>query len=126
MLRKILDNKRCGECKLCCKFDEYDVWEAPVLTESDVDGIKACRPEAEFLKWDGIYRFKIVPPENGELWECPALSANGCALGENKPFECAVWPFRVMEIGGERFICAADFCEPIIEKTLKELTDFFV
>lgn len=124
MLSGLLEKKDCSSCQLCCKFDSYDIWEVPILNEFEKDFILQHSPDAEFIKWGNIWRFKIKAIGGGELWECPALSENGCIFGENKPFECAVWPFRVMETGGEEFLCVADFCEPINNKSLKEIKQF--
>ena len=33
MLKKILSGESCANCRLCCVFDRYDVWETPVFTE---------------------------------------------------------------------------------------------
>ncbi|GHU52723.1 hypothetical protein FACS1894132_03030 [Clostridia bacterium] len=124
MLKGLLEKEKCAECRLCCSFDEYDVWEVPVFTDLEMEKIKVFNSNAEFFKWGNIFRFKITPLSHGELMSCPALTENGCALGENKPFECAVWPFRVMEIGGDKFICVASFCEAVFTKSLSDIISF--
>jgi Fe-S-cluster containining protein len=125
MLGSVLTGKDCSDCKLCCRFDEYEVWELPIFNELEMEKIKEIS-DAEFFKWGNIYRFKITPLNHGELLNCPALTEKGCSLGENKPFECAVWPFRVMEVGEERFICVSTLCEPIIGKPLNVLTELLL
>ena len=31
-----------------------------------------------------------------ELFFCPMLCETGCTMGSEKPFDCKVWPFRMM------------------------------
>ncbi|MDR0920307.1 MAG: hypothetical protein LBM93_13860 [Oscillospiraceae bacterium] len=126
MLSGLLEKEDCKNCKLCCRFDEYEVWEVPVFTEYEMNKIKEFNKDAEFIKWGNIYRFKIVPLHNGELMSCPALTDTGCVLGAEKPFECAVWPFRIMELDNEKFVCIASFCESMFQKPLKSIIDFLI
>ena len=58
MLKKILSGDSCAQCRLCCVFDRYDVWETPVFTEEIRRKILEAKPGTEFISKDGGYIFK--------------------------------------------------------------------
>ena len=121
MLKKILSGKSCAECRLCCIFDRYDAWETPVFTEEIRDRIRAARPDAEFVTKDGGYIFRVGELKGDELFSCPALTDTGCMLGNDKPFDCRIWPYRIMEVGGRRAITFASICDELYHRPLSEL-----
>ena len=124
MLKKILSSESCAACRLCCVFDRYDVWETPVFTEQICDKIRAARPDTEFISKDGGFIFRIRELDENELFTCPALTENGCMLGDDKPFDCRIWPYRIMEIGGRRAITIASICTEMYSRPLSELVNF--
>ncbi len=124
MLKKILDGKSCAECRLCCIFDRYDVWETPAFTESIKQKIKEKSPEAKFIAVDGGYIFKVESFDNEGLFSCPALTEKGCFLGDEKPFDCRIWPYRIMNVGGKRAITIASICNELYNRPLSELVEF--
>jgi hypothetical protein len=100
MLNRILSATDCAECKLCCNFYENELWEAPILAEN--------------ISYD----------ERG-LYFCPELGEKGCKLGENeKPFDCRIYPFRVMKLGEFTVIALSPLCKKVNEKPLSELVSF--
>lgn len=113
MLKKILSPETCGKCRVCCVFDRDDIWEIPLISESLHKNISESRPE---LKMTGrgkySYVFDMEFKDDG-LTYCPALSETGCTLGENKPFDCMIWPFRAMKKGDETVITISPVCESI-------------
>lgn len=121
MLKKILSGSSCAECRLCCVFDRYDIWETPVFTDVIRDRILAEKPEAEFVSKDGGYIFKAKDLDENELFSCPALTETGCMLGDDKPFDCRIWPYRIMEIGGRRAITIASICDELYNRPLSQL-----
>lgn len=124
MLKEILSGSVCGECRLCCIFDRYDVWETPVFTDEIKNKIKEVKPEAEFLPKDGGWIFKVEELDENQLFNCPALTEKGCMLGDEKPFDCRIWPYRIMKIGDKRAITLASICEEMYNRPLSELVDF--
>jgi len=125
MLKKILSNKKCAECKLCCSFDRYDVWETPVFTEETKNLLLQMRPDTKFITKDGGYLFRIDELINNELFYCPALDMEkGCILGDNKPFDCRIWPYRIMNIRGRRAITIAPICEELFNRPISEIVGF--
>lgn len=99
MLKKILSKDTCANCRICCVFDDDDLWELPGEIESP--------KQSE----DGLYY-------------CPKLSEKGCTLGDKKPFECKIWPFRVMEYKGNLVITLSPVCGSLYKKPLNELMEF--
>lgn len=124
MLKKILNSGTCAECRLCCVFDRYDVWETPVFTEKIRDIILDSKPGTEFVSKDGGYIFKVGNLSDDGLFSCPALTETGCMLGDEKPFDCRIWPYRIMEINGRRAITIASICEELYNRPLSQLVEF--
>ena len=124
MLKKILDNRTCAECKLCCIFDRYDIWETPVFDEHAKNKLESLA-DVEFVQKDGGYIFKAEKFDDEGLFTCPALdSEKGCMLGDEKPFDCRIWPYRIMQIGDKRAITIAGICDAMYNKPLSELVGF--
>lgn len=124
MLKKILDGSSCAECRLCCVFDKDDIWETPVFTDEIRQKILKAKPDAEFIPKDGGYTFLVGELKDEELFYCPALTENGCMLEDDKPFDCRIWPYRIMEVGGKRAIAIASICEELYNRPLSQLTEF--
>lgn len=128
MLKNILSPKTCAGCRICCIFDKYDVWETPVISEELKRKISAARSDLKFVsKGDtGAYIFNMEDTwdDKEEIFRCPALDPDsGCTLGENKPFDCRIWPYRIMELGGRRVISIASICPDMYNMPLKTLCD---
>lgn len=124
MLKKILNTSSCAECRLCCIFDRYDVWETPVFTPEIRDRILESKPEIKFIEKDSGYIFKVEEFSDEGLFSCPALTENGCMLGDGKPFDCRIWPYRIMDISGRRAITIASICDELYNRPLSQLVDF--
>lgn len=121
MLKNILSGESCAKCQLCCIFDKYDIWETPTVNDELAEKIKERFPEVEFIeKENGARILKCIP--NGELFNCPLLDKkSGCKLSDEKPFDCRIWPYRIMEFGGRRVISIASICPEMYKKPLSEL-----
>lgn len=127
MLKGLLDKKTCAKCRICCGFDNTDLWEMPVMTEKTVQKLKELRPDAEFKSCGGSYVTDAGNPPDGEIFYCPALDhEKGCMLGDDKPFDCRIWPFRVMETGDKSFrmITVSPVCPEISGRSLVQLSEF--
>lgn len=125
MLKKILSPKTCAECRICCCFDRYDVWETPVLTPAVADEIYHISPETAMRKNGEIYNFKVKELKGDELFYCPMLDKKkGCILGDGKPFDCKIWPYRIMEFNGKKVVTISPVCPELYTRPLKELEEF--
>ncbi|MCM1578320.1 MAG: hypothetical protein NC078_05930 [Ruminococcus sp.] len=124
MLKKILSPESCAKCRICCIFDKYDVWETPVITEELREKISEKFPALKYATKGGAFIFDMRETYNSEkeLFTCPALDPQkGCTLGDIKPFDCKIWPYRIMELGGELVISVASICPEMYRKPLCEL-----
>lgn len=124
MLKKILTPSDCADCQWCCQFDESDIWEMPFLTDKDTLRITEMCDRACFNPRGEGFGFKAeINPETG-LAACPALTENGCALGEEKPFDCRIWPFRVMKIADRNAITLSTGCPEISGMSVSDIMYF--
>lgn len=122
MLKKLLDPASCGECRVCCGFVESDKWEIPLVFGELKEYIKQRYP------------WRLVPRGNEYVFDmefkgsevvfCPALTETGCALGDEKPFDCRIWPFRVNDLNGKRVITVSPVCKTVSALPLSRLSEF--
>ena len=124
MLKKILSGETCAKCRLCCVFDRYDIWETPIFTQELCERISAAKPDVRFMPKDGGYILRAEEFDEDQLFRCPALTDTGCMLGDDKPFDCRIWPYRIMNVGGRRAITIASICEEMYARPLSQLTEF--
>lgn len=97
MLTKILSRSTCAACRLCCQFDASDIWELPVLPPETMAAVQQIQPDTKFISVGIEHIFAAPPLKGAELFASPMLTAHGCGLSEqDKPFDCKVWPFRLM------------------------------
>lgn len=123
MLKKILQPVSCGKCRICCGFDESDKWEIPLVFSELKDYIEKNYPEAKLTPRGNEHVFDMQ--FNGkEVIFCPMLTETGCKLGDNKPFDCRIWPFRVNDLNGTKVITVSPVCETVSGLSLKALTEF--
>ena len=125
MLRALLRPETCAECRQCCAFDGYDVWDTPAIVPEVREKILALRPETVFLTVGGSARFRLDRPDADGLVPCPMLdAAAGCRLGADKPFDCALWPFRVMALDGRIVLAVDPLCEAVAALPFGEIVAF--
>ncbi|MBQ8842272.1 MAG: hypothetical protein IJZ65_06550 [Ruminiclostridium sp.] len=124
MLKKILSPETCGKCRVCCVFDRDDIWEIPLISAELYKSISEQRQDLKLIPRKNSYVFNMEFKDNG-LTYCPALSDTGCTLGENKPFDCKIWPFRAMRKDNGIVITLSPVCEHINpeDKAVKELAE---
>ena len=121
MLKNILKSSDCASCRICCIFDKYDIWETPVLDQELKNRVSERFPELSFVRKGEGWLFRMTESED-ELYYCPALDPkSGCILGDDKPFDCKIWPYRIMSLGGRRVISMASICPTMYAKPLSEL-----
>lgn len=123
MIKDILNPLTCAMCRQCCKFDRYDIWENPVFTLENLKIILKDNPDKQFVPKDGGFIYRPETAADGSF-DCAALGENGCMLGDDKPFDCRIWPFRVMDIGGRQAITLSYLCGEMYRRPLNELADF--
>ncbi|MGN0594723.1 MAG: hypothetical protein ACI4I6_06155 [Hominimerdicola sp.] len=125
MLSKILSREECAKCKICCSFDSYDLWETPVITDSLASKIlQEYAPEQKFVRKDDHFLLRMEKEPGADLYFCSLLDHDkGCILGENKPFDCKIWPFRIMALNGRKVITLSPVCPVLIKKPVNEIIE---
>lgn len=124
MLKSLLSPLTCADCRICCVFDDEDIWETPVITEETKKIVSSALPETEFIPFKNSSLMKMRFYEADELYHCPMLSETGCILGAEKPFDCRIWPFRVMRLGERVTLTISPICPGMIKTPLADLMDF--
>ena len=128
MIKKLLSPKECERCRFCCSFRRASLWEAPLFFEEEKKKLEEMG--YTFIRHQGYGLMDLAPlyktadPE--EEAACFFLvPGKGCILtDELKPFDCKIWPFRLMRKQG-RFVLALTPTCPVINKhSLAELKAF--
>ena len=84
---------------------------------------ESCFCGCEFEFESGVR--KIKPQfDDEELFCCPALCETGCILGDSKPFDCRIWPLRVMRFNEILVLTLSPFCPATNKKTLSVIQNF--
>ena len=132
MLTGIFSPSKCADCKLCCNFHRSSAWETPALNEAQIFLLnELCVPLEKRPDGTTSFFLNFCTDSEDEIANCPMLDPNsGCTLPrEDRPFECRIWPVRVMREHSRLLIgiyrnCAAlegDAFEKLREFTLNEL-----
>ena len=136
MLSKILSKESCASCRFCCVFRRTSLWETPVFTEENIRAIEK-RPELDasvlerfeeenrtYARYDLSEGYSTDDPE--EEVPCPYLSDKGCILNSvEKPWDCKIWPLRVMrKTGGELVIALTPTCPEVNKLELERVRSF--
>jgi Fe-S-cluster containining protein len=127
MLSKVLSKSSCAACKFCCSFRRQSLWETPLFPLKVVE--KLSQPNeygvvGEFR--DGqivLGGYRTDDPE--EEVPCTFLDPErGCILKpEDKPFDCSIWPLRIMNKDGELVIALTPTCPSIGAVPSQALTE---
>ena len=104
MLKDVLSPEECAKCGFCCSFRRQSLNLTPYFAKETVSEIRALHPEARFktrpsgaVTIDIDDRYRTDDAEEEAL--CP-FNRTGCVLPERlKPFDCKLWPFRLMKCG---------------------------
>lgn len=127
MLSKILSRAECAKCKVCCVFDRNDIWEIPIITDETAEYLNQHGFDTELEQRGNAKVFSMEFKDGQELSYCPMLTSDGCKLGDNKPFDCRVWPFRVMRLEDDLLgITVSPVCETVSMLPLKTLSDLLL
>ena len=114
MLSSLLTKKQSAACKFCCSFRRQSLWETPLFPPEVAE--KLSKPNeygvvGEFRDGQIILGgYKTGDPE--EEVPCTFLDPRrGCILKpEDKPFDCSIWPLRIMRKDGELVIALTPTC----------------
>ena len=113
MISEVLSRETCAACRFCCAFRRQSLWELPVFSPEAVEALSA----AGFAFRDGrpVLDGAYATDDPEEEAPCPFLDpARGCTLGEDeKPFDCRIWPLRVMGRDGTLAVALDPVCRAI-------------
>lgn len=124
MLGGLLSREECAECRICCSFTSYDIWETPLITPELAEKILSVKPEQEFISREGCYILKMQKEPDKDLFYCSLLDhRKGCILGTEKPFDCRIWPFRVMSLEGRRVITVSPVCPVVSARPIQQISE---
>ena len=123
MLEHILSKEECAACRLCCKFDSYDLWQTPVISQSLASRIlQEYSPEIRFIRRDEHFLMKMTREPEADLYYCPLLDhERGCIMGDDKPFDCEIFPFRVMNLNGTLVLTLSPECPVVNSKCFDDV-----
>ena len=113
----LLTEQDCAGCRLCCKFDSYGLWQTPVICKELASKIlQEYLPMARFIRREGHFIMRFEKEAQEDIYPCPLLEPeHGCIMGEEKPFDCMIWPFMLMELEGRRVVTLSPIC-PVINQ----------
>lgn len=127
MLTDIFTPADCAACKLCCNFHKSSAWETPALEKELIyllqeEGVPLEKRE------DGSTSFYLHFCNNSEneVADCPMLNSEiGCTLPrELRPFECRIWPLRLMKQSSHLVIGLYKNCPALNDETLQRLVHY--
>lgn len=96
-----------------------------MLPAETVDAIHRMEKYPSLVPIKQEYTFAMPELRENELFFCPMLCETGCTMGEEKPFDCKIWPFRVMrDDTGIVRIAVASYCPGMASYTDAQLHDF--
>lgn len=123
MLKALLSNEECAKCRICCGFVESDKWEIPLFAgDTECSTAEKFAPVRKLPETNScVFDMKF---NGNEIIMCPAASDKGCVLGDKRPFDCHIWPFRVNELNGTHVITLSPVCPAVIKRPLSEIMDF--
>ena len=119
--------EECAKCRFCCSYRRCSLWETALIDKELLEKLKKLYPEAKFkfingydtINLDDLY--KTDDPEEEAL--CYFNDGKGCILGEDKPFECSVWPLRVLRKDKNLVIAFSTGCPVFAKKDLQEINE---
>ena len=101
MLEEVLSPADCAGCGFCCSFRHQSLNLTPYFAKETVDEILHLYPEARFKTLEnGAVTIDLDDNYSTDDSEEEALcyfNRQGCILPSHlKPFDCMLWPFRLM------------------------------
>lgn len=131
MLSKVLKKDTCAACRFCCSFRRCSLWETPLFPKEVMERLEHIGSSTVFQKntsegkeygqMDLTGKYKTQDSE--EEAACDFLdSSKGCTLSdEDKPFDCKIWPLRIMNKDGQYVIALTPTCPAVNQVPLAEI-----
>ena len=119
MLSQYIKKENCHKCQFCCRFNYNNLWDVPLFTNEEKEKWEKKYSSITFKKMKTLWTPTLIV--EGEYFNCPFLNHDGCILGKNKPFDCAIWPFYVMKKEGNIVLAKCNDCQTINEVSKESL-----
>lgn len=128
MLSQYIKKENCHACRFCCRFQNSNLWDVPLFTDKDKSKLEKIYTYIHWKKVSKLWTPMLV--KEHDFFDCPFLDHDkGCMLGKSKPFDCAIWPFYVMNKNGKNVLTQSFDCEIINniadDKLLSLLNTYF-
>ena len=120
MLSNIMSREYCAGCRFCCSFRKTSLCETPGFPIGVADKyISKGLPftdDGDFARME--LSAKYVSEDINEEAPCHFLNPDkGCILdADEKPFECKIWPLRVLRKDAGLYIAISLSC-PFVKET---------
>ena len=133
MLSELMTGETCAKCKYCCSFKKTSLWEVPtfpadsfkkLVKDTDCKYIIEKAGRCSYGKPDLVDEY--LSNNSEEEVPCPFLDMEtGCRLGpDEKPFDCKLWPLRVMKKDGHLLLTMSIACPSIMTWELEQLRSY--
>ena len=129
MLSEVLSKSTCAECRFCCSFRRCSLWETPLFLPEVVENYEGedrrfCIEEKDgyaFGRMELTHKYQTACEQ--EEAACSFLDPQkGCVLSdEEKPFDCKIWPLRIMNKDGKLFIALTPTCPSINKYPIEKM-----
>jgi len=106
MIKQIIPEEFCLNCRLCCRFVEQDSVWVPCLLDDEKKKLKEDKIKLIFSKKEGVYFCSFLEPET-----------NKCKIYKDRPFECQLYPFLI-NLKDKKLFLSLDLNCPYIKEKL--------
>lgn len=127
MLTDLFTPQDCAACKLCCNFHRSSAWETPSLEPELIYLLQEeCVPLEKRADGSTSFYLHFCSDDENEVANCPMLNtSSGCILPrELRPFECRIWPIRLMRDASRLVIGIYKNCPALRGESLDRLIHF--
>jgi len=118
VIKQIVPQEVCLECRGCCRFSEQDsVWLPHLLGEEIQELLKKNFPPS-LISQDKNIRSVPNPAQNNFVCSFSQPKDNKCAIYAFRPFECQLYPF-VINRKADKVFLALDLRCPFVKENLE-------
>ncbi len=101
----------CEACRICCRFNENELYLAPLMTKEEVKKIEKVYGKFNyklFKNSKNIFQIQLVKSKTGLTYDCPLLDerTHKCKIYTARPMDCKIWPFTFMKDKENRIVLA--------------------
>jgi Fe-S-cluster containining protein len=131
-LSSILTQNDCAQCKFCCLFERPAAWETPLFSKKQTSLLKKKYGDFAVKPVGNSFTLNMEPlyktDSNDEFAPCPFLDQKkGCILKDTeKPFDCKIWPLRIMRQNKDIVIVLTPTCTAINNQPIEKIKKLVV